>query len=135
MTHTIYVDDTVVIRRRVEVPERCPRCKRHYSLGDTVMRATTLRPKEEQLRLTSVLSGGTHQQVVEVKEATPMVGLNPRLIIKIECLACHHILAVSHSRMYELEEMDQEMATKLRGLLYDSNALDPEVQRKCFPKS
>lgn len=134
MPHEIFVDDTVVIRRKLEIPERCPKCRRHYNLGDTVLKTVTLRPKDETLHLSTLTDGETKRDVVSVKD-TAWQGAGPRLILEVRCLACNHLHAVAHSRMYDLLEMGRLMAFKLRGLLYDSNAADPQVRRKCFDEN
>lgn len=137
MTHEIFVDDTVVIRRKVEIPKACPRCKTEYNLGHPVLKSETLRPREETMTLSTVLEGNTKRCVVSVNAAknTPRYGDNPRLILEVRCLYCNHLLGAAHSRMYELLLMDRVMAFKLRELLYDSNANDEQVQRKCFDET
>lgn len=135
MAHKIFVDDTVVIRRTLEVPERCPGCKRHFNLGDTVLKTVTLRPKEETLRLCTVLDGETKREVVSVKDSTAIADRTPRQVLEVRCLACNCLIMVARSRTYDLAELDRLMAFKLRDLLYDSNASDDLVQRKCFEET
>lgn len=137
MTHEIFVDDTVVIRRKLEIPDRCPKCKRHYEIGDTVLKAQTLRPREEHLKLGTLLEGKVKRAVISVsstKNTTPH-GPNPRLIVEVRCLGCNYIHMAAHSRMYVLAEMDKVMAFKLRGLLYDSDVPDETAQRKCYDET
>ncbi len=135
MTHKVFVDDTIQIRRELEVPERCPGCRRHYNLGDTVMKAVTLRPKEETLHLSTVLAEGTRYEVASIKDSITMPARSTRLVLEMRCLACGYLHAVAHSRMYKLAEMDRLTAFKLRGLLYDNNAVDPQIRRKCFEEN
>lgn len=135
MNHKVFVDDTVVIRRELEIPDDCPRCKRPYNLGDIVMRSVTLRPMEETLVLSTVLEGKTMQSVVSVKDSTMIRDRTIRQVLEIRCTFCNHLHAVAHSRMYNLRAMDRLMAFKLRQLLYDSNAVDPQIRRKCFEEN
>ncbi len=134
MTHHIYLDDTVVIRRRFEIPEKCPRCTTPIHLGVAALDALQLRPRDERLVLTTLTNGKTKQDVVQVVN-TAQFGENPRLMIRVRCPRCKHTFAKAHSRTYDLLEMDRLMAFKLRGLLYDSNAADPQVRRKCFEEN
>lgn len=131
MTHRVFVDDTVVIRRSIEVPEACPRCKSPFDLGREVFKGMTMRPRVEKLVLSTVIDEKTKRHVVSVKDVSPY-GTWPRLILDIKCNHCDHVLLVAHSRTYELDGMAPSYAAKLQGLLYDSNARDPVVQRVVF---
>lgn len=134
LTHSIFLDDTVVIRRKFEIPTTCPRCKTKLDLGQAVVQSQTLRPREKQLMLTTLLHEGTVHEVVSVKNVNHY-GTNPRLILDVKCINCGHVLAAAHSRTHELLEMDRTMAFKLRGLLYDRNARDPQVRKKCYDET
>lgn len=133
MTHTIYVDDTVIVRRKYEVPSHCPRCKERFSLGKAVMKSKHLWPRDEKLMLTTLMEGTTKREVVQVTNE-PSYGPQTNILTELRCNRCDHLLATAHSRTYVLEEMDQQMASKLRDLLYDSNAKDDTVQHMCFPE-
>ena len=134
MTHQIFVDDTVIIRRPFEVPAKCPRCKEKFTLGQAVLRSKHLWPREETLMLTTLIEGATKRAIVSVKEASGY-GPQTNILTEVRCIRCDHLFAASHSRMYILAEMDGLMAFKLRGLLYDSNAKDDLVQKKCFDET
>lgn len=134
LTHTIYVDDTVIIRRKYEVPSHCPRCKEKFKLGEAVLKSKHLWPRDETLMLTTLMEGTTKREVVQVKD-DPSYGPHTNILTELRCFRCDHLLATAHSRTYVLEEMDQQMASKLRELLYDSNAKDDTVQRMCFPEN
>lgn len=134
MTHTIYIDDTVIIRRKYEVPECCPRCKEAFELGEAVLKSRHLWPRNETLMLTTLIEGATKREVVQVKD-TPSYGPQTHMLTELRCHRCDYLLAAAHSRQYVLAEMNRLMAFKLRGLLYDSNAKDETVQRKCFEET
>lgn len=134
MTHKIFLDDSVIIRRQYEVPKECARCGEEFTLGKVVLKSRHLWPREEQLMLTTLTDGKTKRDVVQVKD-TGAYGGQPNQMLELRCQRCNHLLAASHSRSYELSAMDRLYAFKLRNLLYDSNARDQEIQRKCFDET
>jgi hypothetical protein len=135
MTHHVYIEDAVVIRRRFEIPEACPHCKTRYGLGRAVITSTRLLPREETLMLTTVLgTDQTQREVVMVKERAPYQE-SPHQLIELKCTSCGFCLTSGLIRKYNLAEMGKLDAFKLRGVLYDSNAKDDEVQRKCYDET
>lgn len=134
MAHEIFLDDVVVIKRKFKIPDRCPRCRRLFELGDAVLRSQRMRPREETLRLTTVLDDTQLREVVEVKDRSGFEEY-PNFLVEISCISCNHIFYRTHKRMYVLEEMDRTMAFKLRGLLYNSNVQEPLIRKKCYDET
>ncbi len=129
----IYIDDMAVIRRQIELPEECPRCKRKLEPG-TVLTGWALLPREERSRLVVTRAGNTRIELAEVLKSIRWGRDHNRLPLDYRC-QCNYILAQQLTRRYELAEMDRQTAFKLRGLLYDSNAKDDTVQRKCYDET
>lgn len=130
----VLLGDHVVIQRYVELPDECPRCKAKIEPG-TVLTGWQMRPRYEKLRLMQTKDKNKTTELAEtVKTIRYSEVWSARIPVDYRC-KCNHILASAHHCMYELTGMDRRMAFKLRGLLYDSNAKDETVRRKCFDET
>ena len=130
----VLLGDHVVIHRYVELPDVCPRCKAKIEPG-TVLTGWQMRPRYEKLRLTRTKDKNKTTELAETVNAVRWGDKwSVRVPLDYRC-PCNYILAEAHPRAYELTSMDKLTAFKLRGLLYDSNAKDPQVLRKCYDES
>lgn len=130
----VLLGDHVVIHRYVELPDVCPRCKVKVEPG-TVLTGWQMRPRFEKMRLTTLKD---KNKLTELAGTINVVRWGDKWSVRIPLdyrCACNHILASAHNRAYDLVSMDKLTAFKLRGLLYDSNAEDPQVQRKCYDET
>jgi hypothetical protein len=125
----VHVQHAIFIEVPVELPTSCPHCHAWFEDEDE-NNLVELRLQMVQGRTCLVIGTDQLKEVPNGYDEADADG--PGVLVGFGCASCKEPVIWTHTRTWILEDMELNLASQFKTLLYDNNVLDDFIKKKVF---